>query len=414
MNQIAPQDKSHVLTIGQLVLSLVGLGLLLLGFVGLSILLLLPTQAEIMPFDAQSQLRQMLWVVATLILLTIPSLVAAIRCLNGLPAKKVPLRGFLFASISLIVTALVVTLWVSFATDSLTHALGGLVSVLVVFMPLWWFLELGRLGLSRISAQRQWGAATFGNFVTLPTVLIMETVVLAIGVIIASIWLIQQPEFLPYLQQFEPGMPFDFFNLQGLDIDWLALVQHPFIITAIVIGASLTIPLIEELLKPLGMWFLRKRQFSPSSGFIIGMICGAMFAFVESSFSLSAVTSNDWLFTAIGRVGTNLLHLTLTGFNGWALFSTWLDGKYLRLGITYLVTVIVHGIWNLFALLMGLNTIGGELSLAVSPTLTAAAQWVLIGLSLAMFAALIFMNAHLRKEKPHNDSPPPMPIPMGN
>jgi RsiW-degrading membrane proteinase PrsW (M82 family) len=200
------------------------------------------------------------------------------------------------------------------------------------------------------------------------------------------------------------------FDPQSLTIDWMSLLQRPAVVGAILLAAVLVVPLIEELLKPLGVWVLKSRGLSPAGGFTAGMICGAIFALLESLFSLSAISGEEWLYTVVGRVGTGLLHLALTGFNGWALAASWRDGRYLRIGITYILTVLVHGVWNLFAMLMGLNMVGDELELNVNPVLTASAPWVLVALAFAILAALFLLNRHLRHAQTPVSSPPPLPV----
>lgn len=410
MNTTVSTDSARPLTIAQLILSLAGLMLLLAGFIGLSVLLLIAPAEAGFSGEQVNQLRSMLWILAATALLTIPSLVSSIRRLGGKPPRAVSRKLFLFSSIALLLTTLLVYMGKSLATTSAFQWLTGLLNILIVIIPLWWFFELGRLQLSRTSAQRQWGISTFTIFVTLPVVIIVELVVLGIGLVMASIWMVQQPEFAPFLQQIEQGLLFNSFDPQNLAIDWMSLLQRPGVIGAILMAAALVVPLIEELLKPLGVWVLKNRGLTPAGGFVAGMVGGATFALLESLFALSAISGDEWLYTVVGRVGTGLLHLTLTGFNGWALAASWRDGRYMRIGITYVFTVLVHGAWNLFAMLMGLNMLGDELQLSVNPTLTASAPWILSALALAMLVALFLMNRHLRRAQTPVSAPPPLPV----
>jgi hypothetical protein len=403
-------DNARPLTIAQLILSVAGLLLLLSGIIGVAIMLLVAPAAEGISGVQVNQLYSLLWILFAAMLLTIPSLVSSIRRLGGKPQKPVSRRLFIFSSIALIMTTPLVFLAGYTAASGSAQWLIGLLNVLIVIIPLWWFLELGRLQLSRGSAQRQWGVSTFSIFVTLPVVIIVELVVLGFGVLLAAVWLLQQPEFAPLLQQVQQGLFNGSFDPQSLTIDWMSLLQRPAVVGAVLLAAVLVVPLIEELLKPLGVWVLRSRGLSPAGGFTAGMICGAIFALLESLFSLSAISGEEWLYTVVGRVGTGLLHLALTGFNGWALAASWRDGRYLRIGITYILTVLVHGAWNLFAMLMGLNMVGDELELNVNPVLTASAPWVLAALAFAILAALFLLNRHLRHAQTPISSPPPLPV----
>lgn len=415
MNTAIPVDNARSLTIAQLIVSIFGLTLLAVGFIGLSILLLVAPAAQEFSLEQSGQLRGMLWILFAAILLTIPALVTSIRRLSGRPVRSLPRGLFLAASIALALVPVAVWSGSHLASSGRWQWLLGLLNILIVFVPLWWFLELGRFRLERSSAQRQWGVTTFSFFITLPVVIVVEIVILGIGLLLAAFWLVQQPEFAPLLQQIERAIFQGSFDPQSITFDWLPLLQKPGVIAAILLGAVLVVPLIEELLKPLGVWALIKRGLTPAGGFIAGMISGAAFGLLESLFSLSAVSAQDWLFTVVGRVGTGLLHLTLTGFNGWALVSSWKDGKSMRVGLSFIISVLVHGAWNLFAMLMGLNMVGEELELGVNPALAASAPWVLAALALAMLAALLVMNLRLRRAArvPALTPPPPLPFSPG-
>ena len=405
-----PSDNARPLTIAQLLVSLFGLTLLVLGFIGLAILLLIgPVSAEFS--DEQSnQLRLLLWVIFLLILLTIPSLVSSIRRLAGKPPRITTGVLFLISTLSLVLVPLFIFLGGRLSTSENGAWLFGPINVLIVFIPLWWFLELGRLRLTQVSAQCQWGVASFSFFITLPLVIVVELIVMGIGLLLGAAWLVQQPEFAPVFQQLEQALSTGAFDPQNLGVDWLSLLQRPGIIISIVMAAALIVPLIEELLKPLGVWALIKRGLTPTGGFIAGMLSGAAFALIESLFSLSAVSGDEWVYTVLGRVGTGLLHLTLTGFNGWALASSWKDGHAIRTGTIFILTVLVHGTWNLFALLMGLNMVGNEPQMDVNPALTASAPWVLAALAVGMLVALVIMNLHLRRASRVSPSvPSPLP-----
>jgi len=110
------------------------------------------------------------------------------------------------------------------------------------------------------------------------------------------------------------------------------------------------------------------------------------------------------MFVMVGRIGTGLLHIFTAGINGWALASTWRDGKYMRVGIAYLASVIVHGAWNLFALLLG-STWPDELPQIVDPHLSSLAVWFLPILTMVLLISMIGFNLYLR----HQPAPPPLP-----
>jgi hypothetical protein len=233
----------------------------------------------------------------------------------------------------------------------------------------------------------------------------VEIIVLGFGVLIGALWLIQQPEFAPVLTQIGDPFMVDPSIFEDLAVDLLPLLTRPGLIAVVGSFVALIIPLIEELLKPLGIWLLQKCNLTSVDGFTIGMICGAAFAVLESLFSISAVMPAERMFVMVGRIGTGLLHIFTAGINGWALASTWREGKYMRVGIAYLASVIVHGAWNLFALLLGFDMAGNELPQIVDPHLSSLAVWFLPILTMVLLISMIGCNLYLR----HQLAPPPLP-----
>jgi hypothetical protein len=187
------------------------------------------------------------------------------------------------------------------------------------------------------------------------------------------------------------------------------LLQTPVVITAALVAFALVIPMAEELLKPLVLWFFIKRKWTPTEGFIAGMLCGGVFALVESLTALAAATSGDWLALAGARVGTALLHIVTAGLSGWALTSSWSDGKYIRIGLVNLLVVILHGAWNFFALLVG---VGPLLDPAIFSSIISVgkfAPWIMVGLVVLLFLLLINMNLRLRCQSAVSPVPPQLP-----
>ncbi len=399
-------DRSRGLTIAQLILAILGI---LLSIAGLIMLITLALTEPWIPDLDSSQTGQILslaWIVGLTIVLTLPSLVLSIRRLRGFRSRQVSANMFLFASFSLLLIPLLI-----FVGSRVIDHQGSVwqmapLNILLVLIPIWWFTALGQFKLTGGSLQRLWGLSNVSIFLTLPIVFLVEIIFLGFGIIAAVFWVIQQPEFAPLLQQIQNQVAIDPFGIPNLNIDYLPLVQKPEIIFLAIAGIAVVIPLIEELLKPLGLWFLIKREPSPAEGFVAGLICGASFALLESALSLSAVPAENWIFTVAGRGGTGLLHIVTAGLNGWALAASWRDGKFIRIGLTYVLTVFIHGLWNFFAVLMGIGQVGTEFVISINPGLTQFAIWVLAGLALFLLGVLVLMNRKLRA----SSLPPPLPV----
>ena len=41
-----------------------------------------------------------------------------------------------------------------------------------------------------------------------------------------------------------------------------------------------------------------------------------------------------------------MIHILTTGLTGWALALAWTENRYIRLAVTFLTAVVIHGLWN--------------------------------------------------------------------
>ncbi len=404
-------DRSRGLTTAQLILGILGITF---SMMGLFVLTLLIVAGPMIPSFDSSQTNQLIflgWIVGLLIVLTIPSLVLSIRHLRGLPPRRPLRKTFLIASAALLLIPLIL-LVVNQANElSGSTWWTAPLNILLVLIPIWWFFELGRLRLNGGSTQRLWGLSNFSMYLTLSLVIVVEIILLGIGLLAVSMWLIQQPDFLSVIQQFQHQLQVNPLDIPDISIESLPILQSPELIIALIVGVSVIIPLTEEALKPLALWVLSKRTLTPAEGFVAGMVCGATFALIESAFSIGSVPSEIWGLSIASRAGTGLLHIVTAGVNGWALVTTWKDSKWLRIALTYVLTVLVHGLWNFFAILMGLSHVGTQFSLPINPGLVDFSIWGLAGISLLLIVTLILMNLMLRnKASPQFIVPPPIPV----
>lgn len=278
------------------------------------------------------------------------------------------------------------------------------VQVAAVVIPLWWLFELGRRGLSGAHAQRNWGVMSASLVVTPAVIILIELVfLLALGVG-AALWLTTQPELLEDLNRTAQRL----MSVQ-LDAETALRILRPYLQQPLVLYAGFAIvsgviPLLEELLKPLALWGLASRRFTPADGFVTGMICGIGFALIESLVMLSSAAAGlNWVGMVTGRLGTGLLHLVTAGIAGYGLASAWSHAQYGRLAGSFFIAVLLHGIWNFFALLVGIAPLfEGQVvphGLAALSQLHAIAPAALVVLAAALFLILIRANRHLRADQ---------------
>lgn len=273
--------------------------------------------------------------------------------------------------------------------------------VLVIGIPVWWFIETGRRGLPSGGAQKAWGIFDFGLTINPLLILALELIVLIVLGVLAILWVAStQPAFFSELQRLVGQMQTPGANpdeiLQMLE----PYAQQPGVIVSGFLLVSLVMPALEELFKPLIIWFLAPgRRMTPAEGFVAGLLSGGGFALIESLNLAGNINDLSWAAVVTGRVGTGLLHITTTGLVGWAIVSAFRERRPARLIWTYLIAVALHGLWNLFGVLMGLGTL-----LPTGPYARAAglvgqiAPFALVVLAILLFILLTRFNHRLRPE----------------
>lgn len=221
-----------------------------------------------------------------------------------------------------------------------------LIHVITIGISILWLVYIGIRGLSVGSRQRIWGVFGIGMVAGPFLSLLLEfVVILVVGTIAVGI-LARDPAAARELTQIaenflaNPNQPPDaiieFFE---------PYLFQPVSIYIVLSVAAVLVPLIEEFFKPVGVWLLLGRKPTPAQGFAAGVLSGAGFALFEN-LTLSASSGEEWSLVVLARIGTSVIHIVVTGLTGWALTTAWREGRYIRLGVTYLVSVSIHALWN--------------------------------------------------------------------
>ena len=260
-----------------------------------------------------------------------------------------------------------------------------------------WVLNLGRRKFPSDSAQRSWGAFGVGLTLTPAITFIIEILIL---IIIGLFWLV--------LIQTRPDLEQDILYIVNLISEssvnpeipssWAGeFVARPEVTGTILIYFSLLIPIVEELLKPIAVYFLLGRKLQPWEGFVIGATAGAGYALFENLTIGAGVET--WTFVMISRLGTAAIHILTTGLVGWGLASAWTEKKYGRLAGSFVAAVTLHGVWNGLNILTALADFPSYQE-KISPFLVNFADYApagLILLALGSIFGLLRANSQLRR-----------------
>jgi hypothetical protein len=391
------------LTIAQLIISGLGMVFSLLAAGILAIIGLISLASDNTLSTRAGAIFGLAWVALFVAVLSLPSLFYGYQRLSGRVLKiKLP-DGYRVSTLLLLVWPVVLALGALVANTSVAWLLLPPLILLAVALPIWWLVERARRKLPRNSPQSNWGLLNFGFFITTPLATIVEILVFIFIFIAIIIWISSRPDLAAQMEQLGRQI----MQAQGSPDQVLGIlqpyVQSPLAVYGAIALVAGLIPLIEELIKPLGVWFLARRELTPAKGFAAGAVCGGAFALLESLLSVTgpAGSGPGWMGLVIARTGTGLLHITTTALVGWGI-ATALSAKrgWLRLVPAYLLAAALHGIWNFYSLLPGIATLiqtpSEQLRLLVG--MAPAAPMGLFVMVILLFSLLIIGNRTLRRE----------------
>lgn len=230
-----------------------------------------------------------------------------------------------------------------------------ILTVPAVVLPLFVLLGLGVRGIPLGTRWQSWN--TFGLAMTLaPFILVfLELFALVFILVIVVAVLMSQPGFETTILQLATQIEsLDPQSKAAQDLIAPYLLQPGVIVVALLYFAMI-VPMLEELLKPLGVWFFAGRLNSPAQGFALGALSGSAYGLIET-LGVSAQTA-DWSTLLLSRIGTGALHITASALMGAAIVYAVRERRYLRLLFTYALSVSLHGLWNTLAIFFAFATI---------------------------------------------------------
>jgi RsiW-degrading membrane proteinase PrsW (M82 family) len=269
--------------------------------------------------------------------------------------------------------------------------------IISIGLPLVLLVWIGVGGIPLGSRNRFWGSLGIGMTVGPFLATLMEFFVY-LGVLVILIFILMlNPNWLATLQQVIAQIH------TATDIDSVMQILAPYLsnslgLISLFLVLGLLTPLVEETLKPVIVWLLAKRLQGPSQGFALGVISGAGFALVESLLA-SSTPGQGWGQLLAVRAGGGLMHIFASGVMGWGIASAW-QGKPLRLLGTYVLSVIIHGLWNSAAIIIEIGSLQPYLNNDVFSksldSFSLAGTIVLGLLVLLTLPALILINRKMR------------------
>ncbi|MBK9782716.1 MAG: PrsW family intramembrane metalloprotease [Anaerolineales bacterium] len=270
-------------------------------------------------------------------------------------------------------------------------------TIMVIVPPIWLLFGTASNGIELGPRWRFFSILGLGMTISPMIMIVLEIVILVTVVILGVIYVaVTQPALINQLETLANMAD------QSMSEDAMLAAVTPYLSNPAVIAVgigyiALLVPLIEELLKPLALWFFARQIETPAQGFALGVLSGAAFALFES-LNASADGSTSWAFIVGARTGTSLLHMLTSGLVGWGIIAAIQEKRARRFFAAYIGAVLIHGIWNASAAGIGLAILGESIGkpewfFNFAPALLCG----LMTLGIGVAALLLQFNRRLRK-----------------
>jgi hypothetical protein len=294
------------------------------------------------------------------------------------------------------------------ANDSFNWLILPLLTVPAVVLPIFVILGLGVRNLPLGTRWQSWGI--FGVAMTLAPFLlgILEIVVLIFLIFLVVAILMSQPNFATDMERLSRQLYILGPESKAARNLLLPYITNPAVVVIALAYLSILVPMIEELLKPLGVWLAANRLSSPAQGFALGALSGSAYALIET-LGVSAQTA-DWASLLLSRIGTGILHITTSALMGAAIMYAFHERRYMRLIGTYILAVSLHGLWNALAVLYSFSVITESLEKQNSFTkYQTPLIVVMVILAILLLSILLLSNRRMRATLPKPIPQEPVP-----
>jgi RsiW-degrading membrane proteinase PrsW (M82 family) len=272
-------------------------------------------------------------------------------------------------------------------------------NLLATGLPALWLVYIGTHGLLPTAPKRKWGVFATGLVLGPFIILILEILVfIAVG-FLAILSIMIDPKLSSQLNSLANRLQVVSPNIDAMLNTLLPYLLNPGVLFLGFVFVSVLVPLIEETLKPIGVWFLAGQKITPAMGFGYGVISGAGFGLFENLGNTSG-GGDTWALIAAARITTLLLHCFTAGLVGWALASAWSQRRYLRLAVSFIAAILIHGLWNGMSIMSAVSSLQGVANISIPASLKRLSGITTVGvvvLGVLVLVLFIGFNAMLRR-----------------
>ncbi len=382
MNQAPRNDPWNILLLAGSVLAVLissvgAAGTLLLGVVGF--------------FVGGTTSGTSAWILAgTFVGLAVVSLPSAWVAIQALQGKNLTMPNPPTAVIRIVVIIFPVILLLgtlAFQANILPSILGPPAHVLASLLPVIALILMVLRKAPQISQRRGWAHFMAGLWVSPITALIFELLaaIPIILIILAAINTNLGPDYLLGIWE-NPELFPDSAVFDSL----IEVLNKPLYIGLILFYLGLLVPILEELIKAIGILPLLRRDITEAEGFLGGVLAGAGYGLFEALYL--GQPGPGWALLMTARAGATMMHMLTAGLTGIGFARAKRTGRFQPLLRNYALAVGLHALWNVAAVIMGIG-MAGELLSSTSITPRIGNILAVIGsLILVLLTALAYQN----------------------
>jgi hypothetical protein len=239
-----------------------------------------------------------------------------------------------------------------------------------------------------------------GAFLSTTLAMALELLVLVSVLILVLVWVTLRPGGLEQIQAFADHMrdPSWLEDPTG----WASLARSPAVAVLAMLVAAVAIPIIEEIVKTVGVGLTFYRRPGLAEAFLWGLAGGAGFSLAEGMLNTAAALES-WAAVVLLRVGATMLHCVTGGLMGIAWYALLARRRWVRALALYVASVGIHGTWNALTVGMTLTSVSslGEGPQFDTSRFTDVSAMliitVLLALSLASSAGIAGLTRYARK-----------------
>ncbi len=272
-------------------------------------------------------------------------------------------------------------------------------NILATGLPALWLVYIGTHGLLPTAPKRKWGVLASGLVLGPFIILILEILAFVALGILAILSIMLDPKLSDQLNGLVHRLQLVSPNIDAILNTLLPFFLNPGVLFLSFVFVSALVPLIEETLKPIGVWFLAGQKITPAMGFGYGVISGAGFGLFENLGNTSG-GGDTWALIAAARITTLLLHSFTAGLVGWALASAWSQRRFLRLAVAFIAAILIHGLWNGMSIISAVSSLQGVVNFSIPFILQRLSVIATVGvvvLGVLVLVLFISFNAMLRR-----------------